>query len=342
VSARRGWPSRTSAAAVLGFAATVGTWLLFRCAGEQAWPVVPLLYLPRAPLGLLLALLFALALRQRARLAAVLLALAGLVWLFPLMGLKVNPLLPSAPGPRLRVMSFNVWFGYLPAQEAVAAVAEAQPDLIALQAVSHKVTDALLAHEALRGFYSVRRSQYALLSRFPIRSFEEATVAVSKSGPPYLRATVETPLGPIDILDLHPLSVRRDLFGKGGGLRSRLEALRSGALASNLEGGAAFRQRQLQAIRDAITQATRPVIALGDTNLPGESWALAQFEEGLTDAFDQAGRGFGYTFPCDRLLPWMRLDRALLGPGLVATAAWVGRSGASDHCPLIVDVAKSR
>jgi len=57
------------------------------------------------------------------------------------------------------------------------------------------------------------------------------------------------------------------------------------------------------------------VLIAGDTNLPGLSWALATLLGDYHDAFDEAGRGFGYTYPAWHR-SWLRIDRVLGGPRL--------------------------
>ena len=74
----------------------------------------------------------------------------------------------------------------------------------------------------------------------------------------------------------------------------------------------------------------------GDTNLP--TWSVLARRElsGFADAFEEAGSGFGYTFPAKR--PWMRIDRVFGGPGIRFVGARVGDRGASDHRPLFVEL----
>jgi endonuclease/exonuclease/phosphatase family metal-dependent hydrolase len=52
------------------------------------------------------------------------------------------------------------------------------------------------------------------------------------------------------------------------------------------------------------------------------------------------GRGFGYTFPADQWIPWMRIDRILAGPELRFLHFEVGRRRGSDHLAVIADLAR--
>jgi endonuclease/exonuclease/phosphatase family metal-dependent hydrolase len=62
------------------------------------------------------------------------------------------------------------------------------------------------------------------------------------------------------------------------------------------------------------------------------------------DGFATVGNGFGYTFPSQWKYhpgPWMRLDRILAGPGLRFLSFELGGRRASDHLPVIADIARA-
>ena len=120
---------------LLGLAATV---LLLHYVGEEWWLTQAALYLPRAPLGLPLLLFVPACLLQRAWRCLAGQAVAALLWLFPLMGLVLPRLHHPDPGdkPSVRVMSYNVWFGRRGNDAIWSVVTEAEPDVVALQAVT--------------------------------------------------------------------------------------------------------------------------------------------------------------------------------------------------------------
>ena len=94
-------------------------------------------------------------------------------------------------------------------------------------------------------------------------------------------------------------------------------------------------ERQIEAAVLAAKADGAPYVVVGDTNLPPWSSVGRRHFEGLTDAFDEVGFGFGYTFPAKK--PWMRIDRALGSEGIRFLDVRVGPLGASDHRPLFVD-----
>jgi vancomycin resistance protein VanJ len=102
---------------------------------------------------------------------------------------------------------------------------------------------------------------------------------------------------------------------------------------------AEIRASQVRALGAAAAQCAHRVVIAGDTNLPTLDPLLDEYLHGYRDGFAQAGIGFGYTFPTHRLVPWLRLDRVLTGPGLRVVRFYVGDGGASDHAPVSADIA---
>ena len=80
------------------------------------------------------------------------------------------------------------------------------------------------------------------------------------------------------------------------------------------------------------------MLIAGDSNLPNGSLVLRRHLGGFSDAFVQSGWGFGYTYPAR--LPWMRLDRVLLGSGLRAVSFDVLPRRTSAHRPVVAEVVR--
>jgi endonuclease/exonuclease/phosphatase family metal-dependent hydrolase len=87
-----------------------------------------------------------------------------------------------------------------------------------------------------------------------------------------------------------------------------------------------------------VQRSPYPVIIAGDTNLPGSSWALAHWFGEFQDGFDEAGSGFGYTYPLGKRRPWLRLDRVLAGPQFRFVDFGVIESKASDHLAVLAEL----
>ena len=311
---------------------------LFAFVGEGAWPVVLLLYLPR-PLLLLPGLaLLPFALRRERPALRWSLAGGGLLWLFPVAGFVLPWPVRTPIGPTLRVLSYNTTQGVDGAGGLRALVLETHPDLVLLQWTSH------LAHEAMSGpefsGWTVRREgKYTIGSRFPVRSF----VAVGDPngyGPPLAHALVETPLGLLDVLDIRPQSARMEVGAlRHRSLRQMLRELRDNVRSGRAAEHIRFREGQQRTIAEEAKRAGHLLLIAGDSNLPQGSLLLRQLFGGYTDGFDQAGWGFGWTYPAR--VPWLRLDRALLGPGLRATSFEVLSRHNSGHRAVLFEIARA-
>lgn len=305
--------------AVAHLAAVVALFAVFALWPKAGWAAF-LLYAPRAPWALP-ALVTGFALRGRWRLLP---AVTAALVLGPLMGLHLNG--PAGEGG-IRLVSWNVWFGAGDPETLRAALVEANPDLILFQAAAHRV-DVVLRDPPFAAFTYLHEDQYVLASRWPAR--------VVRGDPPpgdgwrsWARFAVDSPLGTLDLFAVHPHSPRSLLRG---GVRHVLRGERP-----EME----WLERDLREVDEAARHGGDLRILAGDFNAPDLAGVLRGLFAGNADAFAEAGNGYGYTFPTDgkrgRLIPWMRLDRVLTGPGLRATRAEViGRSG-SDHAAVLVE-----
>ena len=298
---------------------------LFRFVGERSPLVAILLYAPRLAYGFpLIATVPALA--RRGAFLTLPLATAALI-LGPLMGLQLH--LPRAGKPSIRVLTYNVWFGYRDPEAIAREVREAAPDVVVFEAAAH-AADIALQRPPFAGFHYLHQGSFVVASRFPMRLVAEGRIVSARVGAPWVRFAVDSPLGTLDLFAVHPHSPR-SVFDQAR--HGRLRAL-------DPERAFPFLDKQLGEIDAAVREAGPLRVVAGDFNVPGGSALLAGRFAGTEDAFASAGNGFGYTFPCGkRVVPWMRLDRVLLGPALAATSARVVGGAGSDHRPLVVEIA---
>ena len=308
---------------------------LFWFVGERWWPVVILLYVPRAAFALPLVIIVPALFKLRARLLwtqGVCLALV----VGPLMGLHVA--LPhSRPAATFRLMTYNVWYGKRGTDAILAEIDRAHPDVVVLQATSHLTDEAIKNHFPNWHVEVVR--DLAIASRFPIRDAYEPPL-MGEVPAQYVRYGLATPIGDVDVYTLHPYSPREGLYRmRGEWVHS---ARKGGSTEQAIARDTTDRELQLRAAADDAARRTLPVVIAGDTNSPEFSRAFRETFRGYGDAFADAGIGYGYTFPSNRLLPWMRLDRILYGRGLRVVSVSVGGRGGSDHCPVVADLASVR
>jgi endonuclease/exonuclease/phosphatase (EEP) superfamily protein YafD len=108
----------------------------------------------------------------------------------------------------------------------------------------------------------------------------------------------------------------------------------------DLRANTALRTAESEATRRWISRSPRPVLVAGDFNLPVDSVVYRRSWSWLTNAFSQAGTGFGST----KFTRWhgVRIDHVLGGPGWHCRRCWVGPDVGSDHRPVIADMVWGR
>jgi vancomycin resistance protein VanJ len=312
--------------ALLHLAAVVLLLALFRVAGDRWPPLAVFFFAPRALCALPLLLIApVLAVRGPRRLLWVCGASAALIF-GPLMGLQVG--LPRPAQRSVRLLTYNVWLGVRDPHAISAEIAASNPDIVLFQAAAHPA-DVAVQRPPFATYLHV--DQFVLASRFPARLVGQGSFISAQLGRPWVRFAVDTPIGTLDVMNVHPHSPRALIHG---GVRSLFRDDPKGPLP--------FLERQLAEIGEEARGAGPLLVVAGDFNAPEGGSLLPRFFGGLGDAFAEAGLGYGYTFPVvGRLpLPWMRLDRVLLGAGLRAARAELAGTRGSDHAALLVEIAR--
>lgn len=335
-----------SVLAVLYLAALVIVALLFRFVGEKWWVTSVTLYVPRAPFLIPLPLIvLALALCKRWRLLLTQLA-AAFVALFLLMGLVLPWPARRDPGsPSVRLLSFNVNSGYGGYDKVLEAVRSFSPDVVLLQEMGW---DGEGVVAKLRSEYAATQpsTQFIIASRFPIESTLEPDKLPFDGrlrSPRFVQYVLKTPLGPISLYNVHPISPRSGFYAvRAGGLRHQILSgkLFLGEEAPVVQANSGLRTMQIEKVAELAARETNPVVIAGDTNLPGLSPVLHQYLGRYQDGFREAGSGFGYTFPSR--YPWMRIDRILASRELRFVRFEVGCPGVSDHLCIVADIERRR
>jgi len=310
-------------------------WFALRVVGESWWLTTVALYLPH---GLMLVpalpLVGLLAWLGPRRLAPIPLV-ATLIVLFPIMGLVMcgGSVAPSG-APRLRVLSYNVDSARRTTAALAAQILEAKPDIVLLQEGDPQIGEQATA--GLAGFVRYGSGQFYIASRWPnVQVYDPPKIPFRRPDPTprFLRYTLATPLGLLDVYNVHPISPRDGFEAiRGSGLRSEVE---SGGVfefdRSSITNNTELRRAQARTITNLARTSAHPVILAGDTNLPAGSGIFADTFGRYQDGFAEVGRGFGYTFPAHKRFAWMRIDRILAGPSLRFLSFEVGDHRASDH-----------
>ncbi|WP_196453892.1 endonuclease/exonuclease/phosphatase family protein [Planomonospora sp. ID82291] len=247
------------------------------------------------------------ALLARSRTAAAAALLPAAVW-----GVLFGPdLLRTAPGgpSDLSVATLNVGVVNGSSGLAVRTVAKGR-DLFAAQELTPggpaaAELDALFPHK-------VQISTVGLWSRFPIVERSQADIGLDWVRA--LRAVVETPKGRVTVYVVH--------------------------LASARPGETTQRDRTLAHARRLVdADDSERLLLLGDLNTATTDRKRADLVPPLTDAQEEAGTGFGFTWPSS--FPITRPDH-ILYRGLTATSAGVEPAVGSDHRAAVASLRLSR
>jgi endonuclease/exonuclease/phosphatase (EEP) superfamily protein YafD len=311
--------------------AIVAATLALAYVGERWWLTTVGLYLPRVFFALpLLCIVPALLVWGPRRLLFLQVA-AILVLVFPMMGLSLHGP-KAADGPTLSLLSYNTDYGHISRPEVIAQLIASDADVIVLQATDRRITTPLAAAMPARHTHSF--DEFFVASKFPILEVYEPAALDGQIRPAFMRVTLDSSLGPVDLYVTHPESPRRGFEAiRKDGLREGLTTGQafSDQVKSEQSENTAVRVRQVEALAAHARTARHPVIIAGDTNLPALSPLLRTQLGGYRDGWSEVGAGFGYTFPAHKWVPWLRIDRVLAGPGLRFVDFSVSDRRGSDH-----------
>ncbi|WP_338900088.1 endonuclease/exonuclease/phosphatase family protein [Streptomyces sp. TG1A-60] len=258
-------------------------------------------------LGLVVVVLFVLALLRRSATALVALLLPVAAWTHLFGGL----LLPGTePGPHdLVVVQHNVSDENTDPAGTARALADAEPDLIALEEL---VPPALAVYERILAPiypYHAVRGTVGLWSRHPLTGARLVDIRPQRISGPWsrgLRAVVHTPHGDVAAYVAHLPSVRIRASGLASSWRDESAGLLGRAIAS---------------------EKLETVLLLGDLNGTVEDRGLVP----LTSRLSTAERGFAFSFPT--AFPIARIDQVMARSATVREIRTLSPTG-SDHLPV--------
>jgi endonuclease/exonuclease/phosphatase (EEP) superfamily protein YafD len=225
------------------------------------------------------------------------------------------------PGPEVTVMTYNVNFGIPGDPETLAAIAGGGADLVFLQETTPEWEEHLRGQLGQRYPYLAFRhwrgaGGLAVLSRHP---FVAGPLLPNPAGWfPAWRVVVATPLGPVQVLNVH---LRPPVSDSGSFV--------SGYLTT---GGA--RHTEIRAFASALDPAL-PTLVVGDFNEGPSGRAITELRRrGLALALgSSAGPTWRWPTPLGTLR--LRLDHILADRRLALVEARVLQAGRSDHLPVV-------
>ncbi|MFF4343742.1 endonuclease/exonuclease/phosphatase family protein [Kitasatospora sp. NPDC001540] len=259
--------------------------------------------LPWSVLGV--AVLLLLAAVRRSALAAVSVLLPALVWTV----LFAPALLDKRTGGgNLVVVSHNVNEDNPDPYRTARALAGSGADVVAVEELASGAQEIYRHDLAVAYPYSQVRGGVGLWSKYPLQDVEPVEIMPWTRA---LRATVLTPQGPVALYAAHLASVRvRPDAGFTTGDRNEAAAKLAAAVQS---------------------EPLPRVVVLGDFNGSFDDSALRTLTGPLRSAQQEAGAGFGFTWPAS--FPVVRIDQILV-KGITPRSAWTLPSSGSDHLPV--------
>ncbi|WP_274918319.1 endonuclease/exonuclease/phosphatase family protein [Streptomyces sp. WZ-12] len=260
-------------------------------------------------LGVAVLPLLAVALVRRSATALVAVLVPAVTWACLFGGTLVDK---RGTGGALTVVSHNVDDENPDPAGTGRALAASGADVIGLE----KLTDTNVPRyeRALAAAYPYHQVQgtVGLWSKLPLRDVRPVPIMAWTRA---MRATVETPKGPVAIFVAHLPSVRvRPTEG----------------FATN------WRDHAVVRLADEVRRTPeRRRIVMGDFNGTADDRGLAPLTSMMRSAQQEAGAGFGFTWPA--ALPVVRIDQVFT-QGVEPVAAWTLPRTASDHRPVAASV----
>ena len=276
--------------------------------------------------GLFVPVLLAVALWRRSACAVLAVLLPAVVWAGLFGGVLGDK--AQAADSDLTVVTHNVGAGNRDPAGTARALAASGADVLALEEITAQARGAYEKALAEKYPHHAVLGTVGLWSRLPLSDVEPVDTAMD-AGPlgaarsaaqklpsnRALRATVTTDQGPVAVYVAHLGSVR--VMPRGGFWTDS-------------------RDRNAQALAEAIAaERSKRVLLLGDLNGTMDDRAFAGLTAQLTSAQEQAGDGFGFSYPAD--FPVVRIDQILVR-GVTADRSWVLPATGSDHRPVAAGV----
>jgi vancomycin resistance protein VanJ len=233
----------------------------------------------------------------------------------------------AAAAVPLRVMTYNVNFGNPDVAATVDAIASEDVDIVLLQEVTTEWKHALAARFAER--YPHQRYRVhargpgglAVLSKHPITS-EDVWTPPRGGWYPAVRTIIESPLGAIQLLNLH--------------LRPNLDG---GSWVQGWHTTPPIRYREIASYWARIRYDV-PTIVAGDFNEPPDGKAVAYLaNHGMTRVATSGPTTWHYESDMNgkrSSLLSLDIDHVMIDSHFVASEARVLDAGTSDHRPVIV------
>jgi vancomycin resistance protein VanJ len=307
-------------------------WFFLYQGGDRWWPATLILFGPRWLFSLPLLILVPLAAWLERR-QLIVLAIAAAILFIPFMGLCIPWKIRSSQGPKIRVLTCNVGGRGTNTGKLNQLISKSKADIVALQECDAK-------QEAIfpKGWRFIREGEFIVASHYPLK-----LEAIHKSmEPPHqwpriylLQCRIQTPIGKISFSSLHLPSPHPALSS----ILDRRKILNLSNL-QKLNDDEILRGKASKEISRFLQAGSNPMIIAGDFNMPTESVFYRRDWLDYSNAFSNAGFGYGLTMKVviRGFQYGVRIDHILMNGSLDAEKCWLAPDVGSDHLPVIADI----
>jgi endonuclease/exonuclease/phosphatase family metal-dependent hydrolase len=224
-----------------------------------------------------------------------------------------------------KLLTFNLNYNNYHAAEIADLIRRQKPDIVALQELNRKTAADLQAQFAEEyPFFLVgegETNQQGLFSRYPLIMESGLPAPFSRH---LLQAVVQTPAGPMTIMNVHPRVAINQLLWE-------------------------FQRDSLTNIAQRAAAVSGPLLVLGDFNTTDQAENYHLLADQFTDLYQVVGRGFGFTFPAKSepagwldsspsavIGPFLRIDLIFASNHFSPVSVKVlTESANSDHHPVV-------
>jgi endonuclease/exonuclease/phosphatase family metal-dependent hydrolase len=184
------------------------------------------------------------------------------------------------------------------------------------------------SYHALQGDAKKRSNGMAIFSSYPI--VNEGIVFDEQNSNGAIFADVQVGKDTLRVYNVHlaSMSIEAEAFENYDSAKQIYKQT-----IGKLHQGSLQRAKQMNILEEHFSNSPHPVILMGDLNELPYSNAYFRLSKTLQNAFELAGRGFGFTF--NRILFFLRIDHIFSSPALTPVQFTTHREvDYSDHYPL--------
>ena len=183
-------------------------------------------------------------------------------------------------------------------------------------------------YHPLRGKKKKRSYGLAIFSKYPI--INEGVVFDEENKNGAIFADIEIGKDTVRIYNVHlaSMSIEAEAFDNYDSAKLVYKQT-----LSKLNQGSLKRAQQVNILLEHVNNSTYPIVLMGDLNELPYSNAYYRLSNSLSNAFELAGRGFGFTF--NRILFFLRIDHIFTSPSILPLQFKTHREvDYSDHYPI--------